>query len=198
LAISGLKEKRAKGNRRPDDGLGYPFSGLRPRPSGSRHGSSGSGSGPGLIDSALCPRFSHPFISGGRWQPQVAGGRLFIQPSIQSSTQSSIQPSVIDSALCHRPSHLSSIQSSVHFGWPVAALGGGWRAFYSALHSVLNAVLRAVFSHPRSARSADPTPRQALPRYSILQTRYSQGPDPTRSTSTPARPTTPCLGRRIR
>ena len=55
LAVSGLEEKRAKGNRRPDDWLGYPFSGLRPRPSGSRHGSSGSGSGPGLIDSALCP-----------------------------------------------------------------------------------------------------------------------------------------------
>ena len=118
---------------------------------------------------------------GGRWQAFYSAIHSFLH-----------------SALRDRFSPLSSIQSSVHFGWPVAALGGGWRAFYSALHSVLNAVLRAVFSHPRSARSADPTPRQALPRYSILQTRYSQGPDPTRSTSTAARPTTPCLGPRIR
>ena len=150
------------------------------------------------------PQRSPPFSPPDRFSPlssvidsaiysfRVAGGRLF-----HSALHSAIH-SFLHSALRDRFSPLSSIQSSVHFGWPVAALGGGWRAFYSALHSVLNAVLRAVFSHPRSARSADPTPRQALPRYSILQTRYSQGPDPTRSTSTPAPPTTPCLARRIR
>ena len=111
LAVSGLEEKRAKVNRRPDDWLGCPLSGLRSRPSGARHGSSGSGSGPRLIDSALCPRFSHPFISGGRWQALQKS----VQPSIQSSTQSSTQPSVIDSALCHP----SSIQPSTHCRWRV-------------------------------------------------------------------------------
>ena len=44
------------------------------------------------------------FRSGGRWQPQVAGGGAFpFSPPLspQRSPPSSIQPSVI----CHRPSH---------------------------------------------------------------------------------------------
>ncbi len=52
-------------------------------------------------------------VSGGGWQPQVAGGSLSIQPSIQSSTQSSIQPSVFLSALRPLPSIQSSIQPSI-------------------------------------------------------------------------------------
>jgi hypothetical protein len=56
-------------------------------------------------------------ISGGRSQPQVAGGR-----KILNSRGNRIVRSVIDSVLCHRPSHL---------------------LFNSALHPVLNAVLHS-------------------------------------------------------
>ena len=62
-----------KGNRRPDDWRGCPFSGLGSRPSGTWFGRSGSGAGsgnlPSVIDSAI--------FSGGGWQPRVAGGRLY-------------------------------------------------------------------------------------------------------------------------
>ena len=108
------------------------FSGLGSRPSGPRFGSSGSGPGtfpfshPSSIQSSI--DFGWPVAApGGRWR------RFSIQPSTQSSTQPSIQSSVIDSALCHRFRHLSSIQPSIqsspHFGWPVAAPGGRWRRF---------------------------------------------------------------------
>ena len=128
-----------------------------------------------VIDSAI-----YSFrVAGGSPRWRVAG--FSIQPSIQPSTQpsGSIQSSVIR----HRFSHLLIPGGR----WQPQVAGG--RLFHSALHSVLNAVLNAVLhsalridsalchrpSHPRAARGAAPASRQALPRYSILQTRYSQG-----------------------
>jgi hypothetical protein len=76
-----------KGNRRPDDWRGCPFSGLGSRPSGTWFGRSGSGAGSGNLPSVICHRF--------RWRVAAPGGRwrvLSIQPSMQSSTQSSIIP----------------------------------------------------------------------------------------------------------
>jgi hypothetical protein len=84
---------------------------------------------------------------------------------------------------------LSSIQSSIHFGWQVAAPGGGWRVFRPAsstqssvicplpsIQSSIQLCRDAVPTLPRQTRAvrgAAPTPRQALPLYSILHTLYS-------------------------
>ena len=64
----------------------------------------------------------YDFISGGGWQPRVAGGGVSIQPSTQPSNDrfpslSSIQPSVI----CHRLSHLSISGGR----WQPLRAGGG-------------------------------------------------------------------------
>ena len=74
-----------KGNRRPDDWRGCPFSGLGSRPSGTWFGRSGSGAGSGNLPSVICHRF--------RWRVAAPGGR-WQALSIQSSTQSSIQSSM--------------------------------------------------------------------------------------------------------
>jgi hypothetical protein len=80
--------------------------------------------------------------------------------------------------------HLTSMQSSSR----VAGGGPGWRvagsihsalnaALHSALHSEHSYVVTRSRPYPwqtRAARGAAPTPRQALPLYSILHTRYSQ------------------------
>ncbi len=55
----------------------------------------------------------------------------------------SIPPSVIDSAICHLP----SIQSSIYFGWQVAAPGGGWREA-CPLSSVIDSVICHLSGHP--------------------------------------------------
>ena len=86
----------------------------------------------------------------------------------------------------------SALDAALHFGWQVAAPGGGWRDIRppsSALchlssmqpsiqSSTQSSIQPSVIGSAqpeaaRSARSADPTPRHALPRYSILHTRYS-------------------------
>jgi hypothetical protein len=134
------------------------------------------------LHSVLRDRFSHlsstqSSISGGRWQPQVAGGGLF------HSALHSVLNAALHSVLCDRFSHLSSTQSSISGGrWQPQVAGGG--LFHSALYSVLNAVLHSAlrdrFSHlssvidsvihsvihsalpeaARSARGAAPTSRQ--------------------------------------
>ena len=150
--------KSDKGNRKPDDWLGCPFSGLGSRPSGAGYGYSGSGSGSGNLSFVISHRFSHLFrVAGGSPRWRVAGFSIqpSIQPSIQSSTQSSTQSSiqsslvisVIDSALCHRSSHGFSYVLTRSRPYP---------------------------RRTRAARGAAPTSRQALPRYSRLHTRYSR------------------------
>jgi len=148
LAFSGLYKKKEKGNRRPDEWLGCPFSGLRSRPSGARNESSGSGNLSSVIDSVIS-------TSGGWWQPQVAGGghSNSIRPSIQSSMQSFIRSSVVNAALCH----LSSMQPSTPSS-PLQVAGGSprWRVaglFHSDLHSALYSVLHSVLRHRLSHRT---------------------------------------------
>ena len=88
---------------------------------------------PSVIDSALCHLSStQSSISGGRWQPQVAGGGLF------HSALYSVLNAVLHSALRDRFSHLSSVIDSV-------------------IHSVIHSALPEA---ARSARSADPTSSQ--------------------------------------
>ena len=73
--------------------------------------------------------------------------------------------------------HLSSVIDAAIFPFRVAGGGPGWRVaglIHSALNSVLNAVLHGQPRQARAARGAAPTPRQSLPRYSILHTRYSR------------------------
>ena len=83
--------QRSKGDRKPDDWLGCIM--IRSIHPGPR------------------PPFEcYEFISGGGWQPQVAGGGTY-PFSPQRSPQLSPPPSI--SALCHRFSPLSSIQPSV-------------------------------------------------------------------------------------
>jgi hypothetical protein len=116
----------------------------------------------------ICPLSSIQSSTHSGWQVAAPGGRWRVFHS------------VLHSALNAVLRDLSSIQSSTHSRWQVAAPGGRWRVFHSVLHSVLNAVLRDLSSiqpyprQTRSARSADPTRRQALPRYSILDTPYSR------------------------
>ena len=163
-----------KGNRRPDDWRGCPFSGLGSRPSGTWFGRSGSGAGSGNLPSVISHRF--------RWRVAAPGGRwrvLSIQPSMQSSTQSSTQSSNFASVIRHLPSSQVAGGSP---GWQVAGF------IHSALHAALNSVLYAAAAtrpyparrsreveavsgwrlgtqprQTRAARSAAPTPRQALP-----------------------------------
>jgi hypothetical protein len=89
------------------------------------------------LHSVLRDRFSHlsstqSSISGGRWQPQVAGGGLF------HSALYSVLNAVLHSALRDRFSHLSSVIDSV-------------------IHSVIHSALPEA---ARSARGAAPTSRQ--------------------------------------
>ena len=81
------------------------------------------------------------------WQVAAPGGRRQ-DFSIQPSTQSSIQSSVIDSA----------IDSAIHSA------------------ALCRDTVPTLPRQTREARGAAPTPRHALPRYSILHTRYSRSP----------------------
>ena len=115
-------------------------------------------------------------ISGGRWQPRVAGGGAFPfsppfspQRSPPFSPLSSIQPSPTSggrwqprvagggcSALPHRLSHLSSvIDAVIHFRWQVAAPGGRWRVF-RPLSSIQPSVICHRCSHPFRVAGGSP------------------------------------------
>ena len=92
----------------------------------------------GFRKSVLCHRFSHLSISGGRWQPRVAGGGAFpFSPPFSPQRSPPFSPpcSAPPSVLCHRFSHRPFRLAGVSPGWRVAGL----------LHSALNAVLRSVF-----------------------------------------------------
>jgi len=81
--------RRSKGNRRPDDWLGQEHIQV----SGLGHQVPGSG----IQVQVQVRELRHRPISGGGWQPQVAGGgRSAICPlsSMQSSIQPSTQPSL--------------------------------------------------------------------------------------------------------
>jgi hypothetical protein len=143
-----------KGNRRPDDWRGCPFSGLGSRPSGTWFGRSGSGAGSGNLPSVICHRF--------RWRVAAPGGRwrvLSIQPSMQSSTQSSTQSSNFASVIRHLP----SIQPSIQHRYVVTRSRPYPARRSREVEAVSGWRLGTQPRQTRAARSAAPTPRQALP-----------------------------------
>ena len=88
------------------------------------------------------------FRSGGRWQPQVAGGGCSMQPSTQSSTQPSIQSSVIHSV---QPDTARSARSAD----PTSRQGP--ELTKNDEPRTKNQELRTAQISPRSARGAAPT-----------------------------------------
>ena len=133
----GWKDHRAKGDRRPESLLRT----YEPQP---------------IIRSPvslwiLCFHFGWPAAGFLQFSPPLSPQRSppFSPPFFQVSGLGHQAPGTGDQvqAQVQEICPLSSIQSSIHFGWPVAAPGGRWRAFFnSALHSVLNAVLHSVLS----------------------------------------------------
>jgi hypothetical protein len=164
-------------SKRETGGLAGEFlSGLRSRPSGIWFGGSGSGAGSGNLPSAIRHRRSHRPISGGGWQPRVAGGGPV--HSALHSVLHAVLNSALPCCLCPLSSIQPSTQSSLHIWWQVAAPGGRWRTCpfsppfgpqRSPPSSIQSSVICHRFSHLRC-----PSPMQALPLYSILNTRYSQ------------------------
>jgi len=103
-------DARSKGNRRPDDWRGHFF-----QVSGLGHQVPASG----IQVQVQVRELSHRPISGGGWQPRVAGGGRSaicplssMQSSIQPSTQSSIQSS---SPPAHESSCPQVLETSVLF-----------------------------------------------------------------------------------
>ncbi len=108
--------------------------------------------------SVICHPFSPCPASGGRWQPQVAGGGC--------------------SALCHRFSPLSSvIDPVIHFGWQVAAPGGRWRRFSiqpSTQSSTQSSIQPSVIDSPLPRfRWQVAAPGGGWRRFSALRHRFS-------------------------
>ena len=146
-ALPEAEDQRSKGDRKPDDWLGcIMIRSIHPGP--------------------RSPLECYEFISGGGWQPQVAGGGTF-PCSPQSSPPLSPPSSVIRHRLSH---HLIS-----GGGWQPQVSGGGTFPFSPPCSPQLSPPL----SPPSSAICHPPS-------------------NPTRSTSTPAPPTTPYRGRRSR
>ena len=139
-----ILEQRETGNRMIGWGAHFQVSGLGHRDPGPGDQVQVAGNLPFVLDSVLPPLR----VAGGSPRWQVAG----------------VPPSVIDSVICH----LSSTLSSIHFGWPVAAPGGGWRRFSiqpstqsSTQPSTQSSVIdSALPRQTRAARGAAPTSSQ--------------------------------------
>ena len=155
-----------------------------------------------VLHSVLRARFCHPSsaidpVIHFRWQVAAPGGRwrgFSIQPSIQSSTQSSIQSSVIPSAQpeaarsarsadptsrqCPEITKNDELRTKNSLEQPYVVTRS--RPYPARRSREVEAVsgwrlgTQPRQMQTRAARGAAPTPRQALPRYSILNTRYSQ------------------------
>jgi hypothetical protein len=119
---------------------------------------------------------------------QVVGGSLRWQVAgLFYSALHSVLHSVLNVVFRDQIYPPSSVIDSAIAPFQVAGGSPRWQVaglFYSALHSVLHSVLLGQICPPssvidlfldsaRAARGAAPTPRQALPRYSILDTLYS-------------------------
>ena len=136
-----------------------------------------------VLPSVICHRPSHPFrVAGGSPRWRVAG----------FSTQSSIQPSVIDSAQpeaarsarsadptsrqCPEITKNQERRTKNSLEQPYVVTRS--RPYPARRSREVEAVsgwrLGTQPRQTRAARGAAPTSRQALPRYSILHTRYSQ------------------------
>jgi hypothetical protein len=123
--------------------------------------------------SAICHRLSHLL----RWRVAAPGGRwqaLSIRPSIQPSRQSSTQSSNFASVIRHLP----SIQPSIQHRYVVTRSRPYPARRSREVEAVSGWRLGTQPRQTRAARSAAPTPRHALPLYSILHTPYSRHSHP--------------------
>ena len=186
-ALPKAGDANSKGNRRPDDWRGCPFSGLGSRPSGTWFGPSGSGAGsgnlPSVIDSAI--------FSGGGWQLQVAGGGFYpFSPQCSPQCSPPLSPRLFPSANRQplskgnrRPddwrgctySGLGSRPSGAWFGYSGSGAGSG--NLPSIQSSVINSALHS--SHPLTAnrqnllgflvflKYAPPCPALLPPRFAL-------------------------------
>lgn len=159
--------------------------------------------------SVICHRFSHRPISGGRWQPRVAGGGIYLFlpcPLVNLSTCQLVLPS---GQLANRSTNqlvassiLPSIQSSTQSSIQSSVID-------SAIHP--SPLCRdAVPTLPNAKKVSTrccPLPKAGTPPIldtpnSILSGIPTPAPTPTptpkRKTSAPARPTAPCPGQRSR
>jgi hypothetical protein len=156
----------SKGNRRPDSWLGVEtLSGPRSRPSGAWCGYPGSGAGVG--HAVLSHRFSHRPISGGRWQPRVAGGGPIPfspqrSPPLSPLALESSCPQVLENTFRSQVSAIRSLVRVSRFGCrsgysalchrfshrPIS--GGGWQPRVAGGGPI-------PFSHQRSPPFSPPT-----------------------------------------
>jgi uncharacterized membrane protein len=127
--------------------------------------------------SVICHRFSHPFsdpfISGGRWQPQVAGGGAFpfsppLSPQRSPPLSLRDQFSHLSSVICHRPSHPFRVAGGSP-GWPVAGFSIQPSIQSSTQPSIQSSVIDSVICHRPSHpfQVAGGSPRWPVAGFSI-------------------------------